>query len=167
MLSNCNSCFCQTFIHVCKKCFPPLWPHPTPGDYDSNKFESLLHVKYSLQISVFLTKLFERKIYINKYLVYFYFRFLYILFVILSPHDHSTAVWSNYSQESWFELCINFTWIWPSGFYRRRKYEKFTTTTTPTTDNRQNLITKSHLYQVSLNQKLWWKKNKKSFRCCL
>lgn len=95
MLSNCNSCFGQTFIHVCKKCFSPLWPHPTPGDYDSNKFESSLHVKYSLQIPVFLTKLFQRIIYINIYLLYFYFRFLYILFVILSPHDHSTSVWSS------------------------------------------------------------------------
>lgn len=97
MLSNCNSLFGQTFIHVCKKCFSPLWPHPTLGDYDSNKFEPSLRVKYSLQISVFLTKLFQRNIniYINIYLLYFYFRFLYILFVILSLHDHSTAVWSN------------------------------------------------------------------------
>lgn len=95
MLSNCNSCFGQTFKHVCKKCFFPLWPHPTPGDYDSNKFESSQHVKYSLQFSVFLTKLFQRKIYRNIYLLYFNFRFLYILFVIFYPHDHATAVWSN------------------------------------------------------------------------
>lgn len=52
-------------------------------------------MKYFLQISVFLTKLFKRNICINIYLLYFYFRFLYILFVILSPHDHSTAEWSN------------------------------------------------------------------------
>lgn len=136
MLSNCNNCFGQTFKHVCKIFFFPLWPHPTLGDYDSNKFESSLHVKYSLQISVFLTKLFWRKIYIKIYILYFYFRFHYILFVIFSPHDHSTAVQSNATHRNHgFNFVSTLPEYGPVGFredenmksLRRRRRQRETT----------------------------------------